>query len=65
MDVIQKHIYNDCRAFVGEKFEHHKDEVTISISQREAYVIMKALEDQQRLLNPLLFVDEEPRGQDR
>ncbi len=53
MDVIQKHIYNDCKTFVGEEFEHQENEPTISIGLREAYVIMKAFEDQQKYLNPL------------
>ena len=61
MDTIQKHIYDDCKTFVGEEFEHSENEPTISIGLREAYVIMKALEDQQRLLNPLVTV-EESRG---
>ena len=58
MDTIQNHIYNDCRVFVDEKFEHHENEATISICQREAYVIMKALEDQQKYLHPLKVVPE-------
>lgn len=58
MDVIQNHIYNDCKAFVDEKFEHCENEPTISLGLREAYVIIKALEDQQRYLNPPLVVSE-------
>ncbi|KKK86065.1 hypothetical protein LCGC14_2766940 [marine sediment metagenome] len=54
MDTIQKHIHDDCKVFVGEVFEHQEHEPTISIGLREAYVIMKALEDQQRYLNPLV-----------
>ena len=59
MDSWQKHVYNDCSAFVGEKFEHIENEPTISLSKREAYVVMKALEDQQKYLNPLLEVPNE------
>ncbi len=63
MDIIQKHAYNDCRTFIGDKFEHcirksfFQEEVAISLSRREAYVVMKVLEDQQRYLNPLREVD--------
>lgn len=58
MDTIQKHVYDDCSAFVGERFEHYEHETHISISQREAYVIMKAFEDQQRYLNPVMVIKE-------
>ena len=53
MDKWQEHIYKDCVALVGEEFEHIEHEVTISLGKREAYIVMKALEDQQRYLNPL------------
>lgn len=58
MDEWQKHIYNDCAAFVDTKFEHIENEPMISFGQREAYIVMKALEDQQRHLNPLVKVEE-------
>ncbi len=58
MDNWQKHIYDDCTAFVGEEFEHRPDDVTLGISKREAYVIIKALEDQQRYLHPILRVQD-------
>lgn len=57
MDLWQKHVYNDCKALVGEKFEHQEHEPTISLGQREAYIVIKALEDQQRLLNPLIAIN--------
>ena len=57
MDNWQKHVADKCAAFVGSEFKYSEHEVTISLNQREAYVVMKALEDQQRLLNPVLVVD--------
>ncbi len=62
MDNWQKHVYNDCRAFVDQRFEHSEREPTISLGQREVYIVMKALEDQQRLLNPPLVVTESVTG---
>ncbi len=58
MDVWQEHVYKDCAAFVGEKFNHLENEPTISLGQREAYIVMKALEDQQRYLNPMITIPE-------
>ena len=58
MDSWQKHIYNDCAAFVGEDFDgNEKIGATISFGQREAYVVMKALEFQEMYGNPMLIVD--------
>ncbi len=57
MDNWQIHIRNKCSAFLGTEFEYEKNEVTISLNQREAYVVMKALEDQQRYLNLQLVVE--------
>ncbi len=53
MDIWQEHVYKDCVTFVGSEFKHSENAVTISLDQREAYIVMKALEDQQRYLNPL------------
>ena len=58
MDTWQKHVYNDCAAFVGETFEHSENEPTISRGQREAYIVMKALEFQEKHENPLLQIGE-------
>lgn len=58
MDMIQSHVYSDCKAFIGNEFKHEEFEITISIGLREAYVIMKALEDQQRYLHPRMAVPE-------
>ena len=60
MDNWQKHVQHKCSTFVSEKFEYSENEFTISLNQREAYVVLKALEDQQRYLNPRLAV--EPDG---
>ena len=60
MDNWQIHIRNKCSAFLGTEFEYEKNEVTISLNQREAYVVMRALEDQQKYLNPVLTI--EPDG---
>jgi len=57
MDVWQGHVYNDCSAFVGASFEHSEHEPTISFGQREAYIIMKALEFQERYDSPALAID--------
>lgn len=53
MDNWQEHVYKDCAAFVDQEFEHIEHEPTISLGQREAYIVMKALEDQQKYLNPI------------
>ena len=60
MDKWQEHVYKDCIAFVNEEFEHQENETTISLGQREAYIVMRALEDQQKYLNPVLTI--EPDG---
>lgn len=57
MDVWQEHVYKDCKAFVGAEFEHTEHAPTISLEKREAYIVMKALEDQQKYLNPILCVE--------
>jgi len=54
MDNWQKHVFDKCSAFIGEDFEYNENEVTIILNQREAYVVLKALEDQQKYLNPLV-----------
>ncbi len=56
MDTWQKHVYDDCVALVGEEFEHEEHEPSISLGRREAYIVMKALEDQQKYLNPLIEI---------
>lgn len=53
MDNWQKHVFDKCLAFTGEDFEFEEKEVTISLNSREAYIVLKALEDQQRYLNPM------------
>ena len=53
MDNWQKHVFDKCSAFTGADFEYEEKEVTISLDLREAYVVLKALEDQQRFLNPM------------
>lgn len=58
MDVWQKHVYTKVSAFADSKFEYTDGpEVHIEINQREAYVVLKALEDQQRYLNPSVRVE--------
>lgn len=58
MDNWQKHIYNKCSAFISEDFKYEEKETTISLNLREAYIVLKALEDQQRYLNPALLVED-------
>ena len=67
MDNWQKHVKEKCACFVGTEFEYSEHETTISLNQREAYVAMKALEDQEQYLkdrelrlNPCIVV--EPDG---
>ncbi len=57
MDKWQEHVYWNCRSFVDTELEHIDNEVTISLVQREAYIVMKALEDQQRYLNPQMVIE--------
>ncbi len=57
MDNWQKHVFNKLSAFIDEDFKYEEEEVTITLNQREAYVVMKALEDQ---LNPLIKVPKTP-----
>lgn len=59
MDTWQKHVWTKVLAFIDSDFEYNEGspEVTISINQREAYVVMKALEDQQRFLDPLVATE--------
>lgn len=56
MDNWQKHVFDKCSAFINEDFKYDKNEVTMSFNQREIYVLMKALEDQQKYLNPLFEI---------
>lgn len=49
MNNWQKHVFDKCSAFVDEDFEYDENEVTISLNQREAYVVLLALADQQKL----------------
>lgn len=58
MDNLQKHVHQKCSAFTDEHFEYEENEVTISLNSKEAYVVMKAIEDQQRFLNPLVPIGE-------
>lgn len=59
MDQWQKHVADKCSAFVGEDFKYVKGEMTISLNQREAYVVMKALEAMEKQENPLREVSNE------
>lgn len=59
MDSWQKAMYKKLKDFVGygEISEPDgKESVKMSITQKEAYVLMKSLEDQQRYLSPTLLV---------
>ena len=57
MDDWQNYLYKKLRDFVGKVPETVVgEEVQIRINSREAYVLMKALEDQQRYLNPLIKI---------
>ena len=61
MDDWQKYLYMKLRDFVGKVPETViGEEVQIKINRKEAYVLMKALEDQQRHLNPLMKIPETP-----
>lgn len=44
MDKWQEHVLGKCRAFLKEGILYEEKEVQISLNQREAYVVMKALE---------------------
>ncbi|KKL95039.1 hypothetical protein LCGC14_1858620 [marine sediment metagenome] len=57
MDALQKHVFRKLDAFIGEDFKYVENEVTISLNQRESYVVMKALKAQERYENPTLVVD--------
>lgn len=59
MDTWQKHVYNDCVAFVDKEFEHLEHEPTISLGKREAYIVIKALEFQEKYENPILQFEPE------
>lgn len=63
-DNWQKHVYNKCSAFIGEDFKYEENEVSISLNQREAYVVMKALEVQEKVENPMMIVEEEKDDRD-
>ena len=56
MDNWQSHVYSKMSAFIDEKFVYTENEVNISLNQREAYVVLKALEDQQKYLNPTMSI---------
>ncbi len=58
MDTWQKHVHDKVGAFVEAKFEYVENEVTISLNQREAYIVLKALEAAEKLDNPLQAVGE-------
>ncbi len=58
MDNWQKHVADKVYAFIDADFKYEENETHISLNQREAYVVLKALEDQQKYLNPLLVVEE-------
>lgn len=61
MDNWQKHVFDKCSTFVGADFKYEGHETTISLNQREAYIVKKALEDQEKYLNPMIKV--EPSGE--
>lgn len=54
MDEWQKHVHDKVSAFVDTDFVYTENEVTLSMNQREAYVVLKALEAQDKSENPLL-----------
>ena len=56
MDNWQKHVFDKCQTFLDNDFEYEEHEVQITLNQREAYIVMKALEDRQ--LNPVIEVKE-------
>ncbi len=56
MDSWQKNIGDKLSVFLDIKSIDGPEEVRIDINQKEAYVLLKALEDQQRYLNPLLVL---------
>lgn len=60
MDSWQEALYERMQSFAGDSAiaaNEGIEPVQLGIRQAEAYVIMKALEDQQRYLNPILAVD--------
>lgn len=58
MDEWQKHLYEKCAELVVKQ-GMSKTSTSISICEKEAYVIMKALEDQQRYTHPMLEIPSE------
>lgn len=59
MDKWQKQINKRLSEFIGNIVDNSKSvspDVKIAINHKEAYVLLKALEDQQRYLNPLIEV---------
>ena len=63
MDKWQSSLLTQMYAFTGEQALHAEDEVNMGINATQAYVIMKALEDQEKYrdmlakqANPLLEV---------
>ena len=62
MDEWQKKVYEKCKGLIGSESPETKSaSISISLTTSETYVVMKALEDQQRYLNPLLEVNDADR----
>ena len=58
MNNWQNHVADKMSAFIGEDFEYAENEVRMDINQREAYVILKALEFQELHSRPLLVMED-------
>ncbi len=57
MDEWQKHCYEKMRDFIGKVPETVVgEEVKIGINRKEAYIFLKALEDQNKYLNPIFHI---------
>ena len=63
MDNWQKHVFDKCAALVDEDFKYEEKETTISVNSKEAYIIMKALEDQQKFHSPILEIPADAIGE--
>ncbi len=50
MDNWQEHVLDKVSAFVNANFEYKEGELNMSLNEREAYVVLKALEDQRKYL---------------
>lgn len=61
MDTWQSQLYKRVKDFTDESFDSDAPAVYISIGHHEAYVIMKALEDQQRHLHPLQVIKDDTK----